>query len=343
MRVFYNHANTNFGDHLNAWLWPRLISEALQEDDDRVLVGIGSLLKADLDRVPGRLIIFGTGSGYGPPPTADIAAEWEVYAVRGPLTAKHYGFAPETAITDGAWLIALLPEYATFPEKTGGTVFIPHWTSAELGNWQAPVEMAGLDYIDPLDNGPGILARIAAADLAVVESLHGAIFADYFRTPWIPVTSSTRVLHFKWVDWCRSLDLDYKPYALPPSDAADFLTQGLRPTRTMPLIAPQEIPGTRLTMTPVTGRKRAGRLYHAKIHLKRRLRGVKDQVLDTMRPRRDLGPFGTWNLRYRADLAAYLRDLVQVAPSLSDDAIRSQRIDQLVAAFERFKADQFGG
>lgn len=339
MRVFYNKANTNFGDHLNAWLWPRLIPEMLVETDDRVLVGVGSLLKADLDRIPGRKLIFGTGSGYGPPPTRDIAAGWDVYAVRGPLTAEHYGFDPETAITDGAWLIALLPEYATSAERPGGTVFIPHWTSAELGDWQEPAERAGFTYIDPLDEGPSVLNRLASADLAIVESLHGAIFADFFGTPWIPVTSATRVLHFKWVDWCRTLDLDYRPYLLPPSDAADFLTQGSRPRQGLPAPAHVEIPASALTMAPVGGQRRASPAYKAKTQIKNRLRGVKTGAIAAVRRRRNIGPLRGWNARYRDDLVRYLRALATCRPMLSGEAIRQQRIDQLAAAFERFRSD----
>lgn len=339
MRVFYNYSNTNFGDHLNAWLWPRLIPSLLEQNDDRLLVGVGSLLKADLERLPGQKIIFGSGSGYGPPPTADIAGGWDVYAVRGPLTAQHYGFAPETAITDGAWLIGLLEEYAEPPEKTGGTVFVPHWTSAELGNWKRPAEMAGFEYIDPLDDGPKVLAQIAAADLAVVESLHGAIFADYFRTPWIAVSSATRVLHFKWVDWCRSLDLEYKPYPLPPSDAVDFITQGMRPAKRLPALRAFDIPPANLHTIPQAGRKRATPVYRAKNRIKGSLRKAKAGVIETARRRRDTGPLRDWNARYRVDLANYLQSLASMEPSLSSDAIRVQRIDQLVSAFERFRRD----
>ena len=68
MRTFYYRVTTNFGDHMNSWLWPRLLPGMIEETSDDTLVGIGSLIKSDLSRVPGRKIIFGTGSGYGPMP-----------------------------------------------------------------------------------------------------------------------------------------------------------------------------------------------------------------------------------------------------------------------------------
>jgi succinoglycan biosynthesis protein ExoV len=236
MRVFYNSATTNFGDHLNSWLWKRLIPNLLEQRDDNVLVGVGSLLKADLNRVPGRKYIVGSGSGYGQPPTAKLASDWNVSFVRGPLTAKMFGFSPETAITDGAWLIELLAEYQKVPARGNRTIFIPHWSSAQYGVWQKIAGVCDIDYINPLDDGPSVLHRIATARIAIVESLHGAIFADYFRTPWIPVASAGRVLHFKWVDWCMSLGMDHLSYTLPPSDCVDFLLQGLRPTSVLPEI-----------------------------------------------------------------------------------------------------------
>ena len=87
MKPFYMRANTNFGDHLNEWLWPRLIPELLAREDDVRLIGIGSLLKADVQRIAGRKVVFGSGSGCGPPPPADAMADWRFCAVRGPQTA----------------------------------------------------------------------------------------------------------------------------------------------------------------------------------------------------------------------------------------------------------------
>ena len=47
--------------------------------------------------------------------------------------------------------------------------------------------------------------------------MHGAIVADTLRIPWVPVVCSPAIPPFKWIDWTRSLDLDYRPRGLPPS------------------------------------------------------------------------------------------------------------------------------
>ena len=50
----------------------------------------------------------------------------------------------------------------------------------------------------------------------VAEAMHGAIVADALRVPWVPVQLSDRILNLKWWDWCRSLNMEYKPLRFPP-------------------------------------------------------------------------------------------------------------------------------
>lgn len=339
MRLFYNSSNTNFGDHLNAWLWPRLIPEMLERDDDTTLIAVGSLLQADISRLPGHKIIFGTGSGYGNPPSPEIAKSWSTYAVRGPLTAELYGFEPRTAITDGAWLINRLPEYATEVEKGEEVVFIPHWSSAQFGQWETVCASAGLSYIDPLDDGPSILNRIAKARLAIVESLHGAIFADYFGTPWIPVSSASRILHFKWEDWCRSLDLPYRSLPLPPSDFVDHLLQRQSPSHDMPELRHRDLPPLTAAYTPIAKKNRATLAYRSKTRAKAYLRTARNRVLDHLRRHRETAFLRGWNDEHRKKLADYLSQITEQEAFLSDRRIRQQRIDQLNAAFDTFVSD----
>ncbi|MEP7113232.1 MAG: polysaccharide pyruvyl transferase, partial [Ilumatobacteraceae bacterium] len=82
---YYQHAN--FGDALNLWLWPKLISaDSFDDDASSIFVGIGTLIN---NRLPSDAfkIVFGTGVGYGEPvPTVD--QNWKIYCVRGPLSAR---------------------------------------------------------------------------------------------------------------------------------------------------------------------------------------------------------------------------------------------------------------
>lgn len=325
---------------MNSWLWQALVPEMLEREDDYRLVGVGSLLSCNLDLVPGRKVVFGTGSGYSSPPTPEQGKRWRVYCVRGPLTARLMGLEPELGITDGAWLINQVPDYAAVPTERRGTVFVPHWTSAKFGAWAAACKASDVTYVDPLWDCARVFHDIAHAELAVVESLHGAIIADYYRTPWIPVVSPSRILKFKWLDWCQSLGLDYAPFLLPPSDYVDCLIQrkpaGKVDTALSRLDVPADTYDVRETPPPPS---KAGVVYFTKRRIKARLRKARNFGVDQLSHVRDSAVFRGWNERHRDRLAEYFKALQAQRPQLSDDTIRAEKIDRLNGALERMRSD----
>ncbi|WP_235900022.1 polysaccharide pyruvyl transferase family protein [Tritonibacter aquimaris] len=340
MDPFYYTTSTNFGDHMNSWLWPTLIPEMLEREDDVRLIGVGSLLSRNLDLVAGRKVIFGTGSGYSSLPEVEQARHWKIYCVRGPLTANLMGLDPALAITDGAWLINQIPKFATLPTERKGTVFVPHWTSAKFGNWSPVCSEADVKLVDPLWDCERVFSDIAHAELALVESLHGAIIADYYRTPWVPVVSPSRILKFKWLDWCGSLGLEYSPYSLPPSDYVDCLLQRSSARRLnyalQQIDVPQNTFDVRQTPPPPTS---AGPIYFAKNRVKKHLRNTRNYGLEKLADLRDGAMFSTWNRRHRAKLVQYFTELKSVRPQLSQDSVRKDRIDGLNAALEEMRSD----
>lgn len=339
MRPFYYAASTNFGDHMNSWLWQELIPDLIAREDDIRLIGIGSLLSRNLDMVQGPKVVFGTGSGYSSLPTPEQAAGWDIYAVRGPLTARYLGLDPAKAITDGAWLINRIPRYRDIPTDRSGTVFVPHWTSAAYGDWDRICTQSAVRYVDPLWDCDTVFSALATAELAIVESLHGAIIADYYRTPWIAVASPGRVLKYKWLDWCQSLDLHYAPFALPPSDYVDALFQKQKPLHAtgtpMPIDVPADTFDVRQT-APNPGTP--GRLHHAKGRAKSVLRTARNRGLDEVAKIRNSLLFRSWNARQTDAMVRYFETLKSTAPMLSGEAIRQTRIDQLNTAFDALKA-----
>ena len=83
-----------------------------------------------------------------------------------------------------------------------------------LCDWATPCSLAGIHLIDPRLPTLEFIAAIRASRLVLAESMHGAMVADAFGVPWIPVVSSGEILSFKWQDWLDTLELEYRPYRI---------------------------------------------------------------------------------------------------------------------------------
>ena len=218
MKLFYMKLNEgNFGDDLNLYLWSRIFPGILDDDDRCRFVGIGSLLSERLDD-DRQKVVFGTGSGYFKLPKVDN--RWHIYFVRGPLTARNLGIAPERGLADAAYCLNLL-DWPTV-EKRHPVSFMCHHKSEPDVDWRAVCAAANVHYISPTDTPENCLQQIRQSELVIAEAMHGAIVADAFRVPWIPLRYSFRSLDFKWHDWCASMALDYEPTDLPSVFQADL-------------------------------------------------------------------------------------------------------------------------
>ena len=236
MKLFYYQRpdrQPNFGDELNHWLWPQLCPTLLDEDEATVFIGTGTLLNNKLnDRVPSaeRLVIFGTGAGYEQSVNV-LPPQWDIHCVRGPFSARLLGLSPETAITDGGFLVAQVfkPE-ENAPKPHQAHSFMPHIHSAHAATecWQRICQQANIRYIDPRWPIKDVLNAINSSELLLAEAMHGAIVADALRVPWIPVTTSPRIYAFKWQDWCASIHLPYFPHHIPPLTNYPRWSRGFR-------------------------------------------------------------------------------------------------------------------
>ncbi|WP_329743214.1 polysaccharide pyruvyl transferase family protein [Dyella sp. A6] len=207
---YYKDRHGNFGDDLNPWLWSKLLPEMFDDDDSELFVGIGTLLNNNIPKQP-RKVVFGSGAGYGSA-LPDIDDKWTFYCVRGPVTAARLGLAESCAITDAAALVSTV--YNAHAQKRDGVAFIPHHVSARHMDWQAVCRQVGVRYIDPRRDVETVLSEIAGASAVITEAMHGAILADTFRIPWMPVVLYGHVLKSKWEDWSQSLSLEYEPRQL---------------------------------------------------------------------------------------------------------------------------------
>jgi succinoglycan biosynthesis protein ExoV len=223
MKLYYYSEHFNFGDALNPWLWSKLLSGILDEDERTAFVGIGTLIN---ERLPYRTplaqqrVIFSTGVGYenGLP---YFNKSDRIYCLRGPLSARALGLDPNLAVTDGAVLLRRCFEPTA--QKLHQFAYMPHWQQADC-DWQLVCQELGWDYIDPRWSIPKILAAISQTEVLLAEAMHGAIIADALRVQWIPIVTNTGVLTFKWHDWCQSVELEYNPVLMQPPTTFSPLT-----------------------------------------------------------------------------------------------------------------------
>lgn len=202
----------NFGDELNPYLWPRLFPKAFLSDEAVDFLGIGTLLSPFVNRSGRHKVVFGTGAGYWKPPGIDH--NWTIYFVRGPLTAKLLQIPIEFAITDAAYCLSFIDESPVISSKL--VVFMPHHKSEMEVDWRSLCTEVGWAYASPTSSVESTLTLLKSAKLVVTEAMHGAIVADLYRIPWVPIRYGFRSLDFKWRDWCSSMCMEYQPIDLPP-------------------------------------------------------------------------------------------------------------------------------
>lgn len=209
MKIFYwSTGFNNFGDELNPWLIPKLYPKiTFDNKEDMHYIGIGTLLNSRLP-ISGIKYVMGSGVGYGDAPKIDDS--FRMYGVRGPLSCRALGIDEgKYSLSDPAMLVA--KKFNLKTSEAEGIGFMPHCQSDIQADWKSIANSVGFEYISPRSNVEDVIKQIAKKKLIITEALHGAIVADAFRIPWIPVTSNDLIFEFKWHDWLASIGMEYKP------------------------------------------------------------------------------------------------------------------------------------
>jgi len=226
--VYYRKNVPNFGDDLNAEIWPALAPRLFADDSgktsDAGFVGIGTIIGMPVPNLK-RLNVFSSGIGNDKPSSWE-KLQVEYWCVRGPISAQVLELPADRAITDGAILTPLVEGFPKKATGTGSTLIIPHWETMDFPGWLKVAALTGYELLDPRDNPKSVINRIAAAKLVLTESLHGAILADTYGIPWRAFATSKNFAITKWVDWTNSLGRDFDLTMLPPPDAGPVLMFG---------------------------------------------------------------------------------------------------------------------
>ncbi|SDM84027.1 succinoglycan biosynthesis protein ExoV [Geoalkalibacter ferrihydriticus] len=221
MEIYYWKVNpSNFGDELNPWLWKKILPEIFSssevgDNSGKLFVGIGTLINHKLPKERDK-IIFGAGVGYGDLPTIDDS--YSIYFVRGPLSADALKLSKDKFITDPAILInSCLEDTKKKIVNKHKISFSPHYSSYKWGDWDEVCRKVGIKCISPFQKVDKVILDICSSELVITDSMHGAIFADSLRIPWIPIHPNYgHILDFKWRDWSQSMCLEYAPHYVDP-------------------------------------------------------------------------------------------------------------------------------
>lgn len=216
----------NFGDALNPYIFDYYLPGFFDGEADKVLMGIGSIFGFEqFGEVP-KKVVFSSGyaPGYAPLPTIDHT--YEIFCVRGPLTARELDLDTDLAVTDGAGLLRFMDHEPV--ETTHPYTYIPHKSTEKLYDWPRVCRETGINYVSPESGVEYVLDEIRRSEVVLAEAMHAAIVADTFRIPWVPVVTNARINEFKWRDWTSSLDMDYKPQRIPSIYCQSHIERGLQ-------------------------------------------------------------------------------------------------------------------
>jgi succinoglycan biosynthesis protein ExoV len=208
LKLTYYSGQPNFGDVLSPLLATRLFGEIFDQDDSERLLFIGTVIRRSAPKGCHETIL-GAGAGYH---AGRYSLERRrVLCVRGPLTCKILGVDQMLAAIDPAILTSRI--YASGTGATGACLFMPHHAShASAGSQlRAACATAGLEYVSPLDDAERTIGKIRGARRVISEALHGAVVAESYQVPWVPVVFGSKVLTEKWRDFTASIGVDYQP------------------------------------------------------------------------------------------------------------------------------------
>lgn len=198
----------NFGDDMNLWFWDALMPGWRDCDPGATLFGIGTILSSRALGAATRPVIFGSGTGYEGV-SAGVLEKARIVWLRGPRTAARLGVSPDLALADPAIMLPQLDEMQAPVAATALPLFVPHHTTAALPlDWARIGQRAGVEVVLPGGDARSVIDRLRAAPLVIAESMHAAIIADAFRTPWVALRISNKFNEFKWNDWADSLGIE---------------------------------------------------------------------------------------------------------------------------------------
>jgi succinoglycan biosynthesis protein ExoV len=199
-------AGGNFGDDLNALIWPRLFPDLEKLNGQVLFYGIGTLLDGRHDKTVRKVVL---GTGIGEAHAARVDSNWDFRWVRGPQSAREFNLSSELALGDSA---LLWPELQTQAAGQGPIGLIPHYATWDSYDWTRVASNAGMLAINPRQSPTEVIEQMRTCSRILSESLHGAICADVMGIPWSLAILAHRFNEFKWKDWLATVQRPFAPF-----------------------------------------------------------------------------------------------------------------------------------
>lgn len=198
----------NFGDDLNALIWPRLFPDLAKLKGKVLFYGIGTLLDGRHDPHVKKVVL---GTGLGELGSARADPNWDFRWVRGPQSARAFNLSGELALGDSA---LLWPDLHGSGDSEGLVGLIPHYATWESYDWAGVAARAGMVAINPRQSPLEVIGQMRRCSRILTESLHGAICADAMSIPWATCILAHRFNEFKWRDWLATVNRPLSPLVI---------------------------------------------------------------------------------------------------------------------------------
>lgn len=217
IRYFVNGApRQNFGDYLPELIAKELLLQPRVDADAYRLIGSvihDEWIRRDLRRSvgveDGIVAFWGCGMREAQSLPTRTMRLCRFHGVRGPLTRELLGLPEDTVIGDPGLLAPLLHTPSCDAATAGRTLCLPHVQDAR--DAEALRGLAGADAIVRPEIAASeaalraVLDRIADARFVLTASLHGAIVACAYGTPFAFWDNGHLDVPFKWQDFAASV------------------------------------------------------------------------------------------------------------------------------------------
>ncbi|WP_337271401.1 polysaccharide pyruvyl transferase family protein [Oryzifoliimicrobium ureilyticus] len=233
----------NFGDYLSDFLYRKMLLAPYFQVDFYHLIGSvidNQLITWDFEKTTvedAKIAFWCCGSRSDEPLRKAVYDRCLFFGVRGPLTRKVLGLSEETPLGDPGLLLPILFDKNKRKSAAAGKVIcVPH--ISQMGEFSSPPTDAALVRSPCVHNDEELLMLIndiASADFVLAGSLHAAIIAAAYGTPFAFWDNDFIDIPFKWMDFAASINIE--AHFVKNIDEGYFWYQSIREHIKIPSLA----------------------------------------------------------------------------------------------------------